>query len=253
MLDITWSRNELIVAFNLYCKTPFSKINAKNKSVIELASIIHRSPSSVALKLANFARLDPTLKERNISGMRHGSKAEVDIWNEFNYDWEELAYQSELILAGLKKEPVEDSVGIDETGLPPEGKEREAIVRIRVNQQFFRHTILASYDNRCCVTGIGVSQLLVASHIIPWAIDKNNRMNPCNGLCLNALHDRAFDNGLITITEDYHIRLSPQLKKSSPVNERFFLPYEGKIITLPQRFLPAKECIQFHNDVIFVG
>ena len=202
-LQANWSRNELIVAFNLYCKTPFSKINAKNSSVIELASIIGRSSSSVALKLANFARLDPELRKRNIAGMQHGSKGEEEIWTEFKNDWEERTYQSELILSRYKKESIERSSGIMTTDIPREGKEREAIVKMRVNQSFFRQTILASYDQKCCITGISIPELLVASHIIPWAIDKKNRMNPCNGLCLNTLHDRAFDNGLMTITQQY--------------------------------------------------
>ena len=171
-----WSRDELIVAFNLYCKTPFTKINANGKAIMELATILHRSPSAVALKLANFARLDPALQERNISGMRHGSKREAEIWNEFSLDWENLAYQSELILARLKNESIENSTGIVKEGLPREGRERDVTVKARVNQSFFRQTILASYNNKCCITGISAPELLIAGHIIPWAVDKTNRM-----------------------------------------------------------------------------
>ena len=247
-----WSREELIVAFNLYCKTPFTKINASRKAIKELAYTLHRSPSAVALKLANFARLDPVLQERNIAGMRHGSKAEAEIWNEFSHDWEELAYQSELILAKFKNESIENSTGINKEGLPAEGRERDVIVKARVNQSFFRQTILASYDNKCCITGISVPELLVAGHIIPWAVDKTNRMNPCNGLCLNALHDMAFDKGLITITIDYHVKISKVLKQqSSP--ELLFIPYDNKKIALPQRFTPSKEFIEYHNRHIFKG
>ncbi len=250
MSNNKWSRDELIVAFNLYCKTPFTKINARNKAVLELAPIVGRSPSSVALKLANFARLDPALQERNISGMRHGSKVEAEIWNEFSLDWENLAYQSELILARFKNDSIENSTGIVKEGLPPEGRERDIIVKARVNQSFFRQTILASYDNKCCITGISVPELLVAGHIIPWAVDKPNRMNPCNGLCLNALHDMAFDKGLITITIDYHVKISKVLKQQSGT-ELLFTPYGNKKIALPQRFTPSKEFIEYHNRHIF--
>lgn len=223
-----WARDELIVAFNLYCKLPFSKIGLNNKYVIELAAIIDRSPSAVALKLTNFARLDPALKNRNISGMSHGSKVEVEIWSEFNSNWEDLAYESELILAKFKNETLEKSAAIPTSDLPKEGKEREAIIRVRVNQSFFRHTILSSYDNKCCITGLSIPELLVASHIIPWAIDKKNRMNPCNGFCLNALHDKAFDKGLITITPDYYLKLSRIVKRLQSESALFFVPYEGK-------------------------
>jgi len=249
---MNWSRDELIVAFNLYCKTPFTKINARNKGVKELASIIGRSNSAVALKLANFARLDPALQERNISGMSHGSKGEIAIWDEFSEDWEELSWQSERILAEYKEDSVEKSAGIVVDDLPAEGKERSSLVKTRVNQSFFRKTILASYDNRCCITGISISDLLVAGHIIPWSVDKKNRMNPRNGLCLSALHDKAFDKGLITVLPDFSIEFSGEiLENKSPVVADFFLPSKNRKITLPQRFYPGKEFLKYHNETVF--
>src|SRR5271155_4885876 len=54
-----WTREELIVAFNLYCKIPFGRIHIRNPLIIELAKAIGRTPSAVSWKLANFARLDP--------------------------------------------------------------------------------------------------------------------------------------------------------------------------------------------------
>jgi len=74
-----WKREELIAAFNLYCKIPFAKIHYTRPQVIELARIINRTPSSVALKLVNFARHDPKLQARHVSGMSHGSKGEKEI------------------------------------------------------------------------------------------------------------------------------------------------------------------------------
>ncbi len=251
MAKNNWSREELIVAFNLYCKTPFTKINASNKAVKALAPVIGRSASAVALKLANFARLDPALQKRNISGMKHGSKGEVEVWNEFNGNWEELVWQSEKILAEFKNESLENTVEIFKKDLPAEGKERESFVKTRVNQSFFRKTILASYDNHCCITGFSLPELLVASHIVPWAVDKDNRMNPCNGLCLNALHDKAFDKGLITITPEYTIKISKILTAKKSEMGIFFIPYDGRKITLPQKFYPSKEFIEYHNKYIF--
>ena len=250
-----WLREELIIAFNLYCKIPFTKINATNPAIKELARIIGRSNSSIALKLVNFARLDPALQKRNISGMSHGSKGEEVIWHEFNGNWEELAYESEKILAGFKGNTLEISSAIITDDIPVEGKERESIVKTRVNQSFFRNMVLASYDNHCCITGIAIPALLVASHIIPWATDIKSRMNPANGLCLNALHDQAFDKGLITITPDYILKISDKLieliRKSE--SDIFFLPYGDKKINLPQKFLPAKEYLEYHNHKIYVG
>jgi putative restriction endonuclease len=249
-----WNRNELIIAFNLYCKIPFSKIYYKNPRIVEWARLIGRSSSSVALKLVNFGRLDPELQKRNIVGMRHGSKAEETIWNEFRNNWEELAFESERILAGYKHEPIEKSAGIEADYLPEEGKEKEAVVNIRVKQSFFRKTVLASYDYKCCITEIPIQELLVAGHIIPWSKDKKNRLNPSNGLCLNSLHDKAFDKGLITVTPDYKIKLSSVILKvkSNNLLNTFFLPFENKPIRLPQRFLPDKAFLEYHNNIVFV-
>jgi len=247
-----WSREELMVAFNLYCQTPFSKIDRHLASIIELAHILGRTPSSVALKLLNFARLDPTLKERSITGLSHGNKVELDIWNEFNKNWDELAFKSEQIIAQLQGKNIEEISAINTSDLPREGKERSAIVKTRVNQQFFRRMILASYNNTCCMSGMRVPELLVASHIIPWFMDEKNRMNPHNGLCLNALHDKAFDNGLITVTPEYRIRISEKLKNPRAFCQEHFLPLKGEKIRLPHRFPPARDLLEYHNRFVFI-
>jgi len=248
-----WTREELIVAFNLYCILTFTRINASNKAVKELAEIIGRSNNAVAIKLANFARLDPALQARNVAGMSHGGHGEELIWEEFNSDWDKLSYESELLKANFKGVRIEESAQIETNDLPKIGKEREALIKIRVNQSFFRKSILASYNQSCCITGINVSGLLVASHIIPWAENAKERMNPQNGLCLNALHDKAYDTGLITITPDYRIKLSELLKSQiSKNNSEFFLPFDNKIITLPGRFLPHREFLEYHVNNIFI-
>ena len=253
MRNNNWTREELIVAFNLYCTLTFTRINANNKAIKELAEIINRSNNAVAIKLANFARLDPALQARDVKGMSHGSHGEELIWEEFNNDWDRLSYESELLKANFKGIDVEESTQIETNDLPKIGKEREALIKIRVNQSFFRKSILASYNQSCCITGIRVPGLLVASHIIPWAESAKERMNPQNGLCLNALHDRAYDKGLITITPDYKIMLSELLKSQiSKNNSEFFLPYNNKIITLPGRFLPKREFLEYHVEKIFV-
>lgn len=249
-----WTRDELIVAFNLYCKIPFGKITSKNPEIINLANIIGRTPSAVALKLVNFARFDPELQKRNIAGMSHGSKGEEKIWNEFSGNWEELAFESELLLARFKGEPIEISSEINLDNIPKEGKERDAIIKARVNQNFFRSAILASSDNKCCITGISITELLVASHIVPWSKDEKNRLNLHNGLCLNLLHDKAFDKGLITITEDYKIKLSNAIidYKDDEAIEKFFLPYDNHSIFLPKKFLPDKYFLRYHYENIFI-
>src|SRR5213595_2347213 len=97
--NIEWTRDEHVLAFNLYYGLPFGKIGSTRPEVIELAKLLERSPGSVAFKLTNFARLDPTLQARGIKGHTHGAKGEEEVWNEFAGNPEELAYESERLRA----------------------------------------------------------------------------------------------------------------------------------------------------------
>lgn len=248
-----WTREELIIAFNLYCKTPFGKIHIHNPEIITLAKALGRTPSAVSWKLANLASLDPSLKKRNIAGASHGSKMDVEVWNEFNGDWERLAFESERLLAQRTGRLIEDSSEADVVDALGIGKDRETLVKVRVNQGFFRKTVLAAYNYQCCVTGLEIPELLNASHIIPWSKDKDNRVNPRNGLCLNAIHDRAFDRGLLTITPDFIVKVSKVIKRKS-VSEAvqdFLLRYDGREINKPARFLPDLKFLKYHNRNIF--
>lgn len=254
-MSANWSNEELILALYWYCtKISFTKIRYTKPEVIELANLVGRTPSAAAFKLVNFARLDPVLQARGVKGMRKGSKAEEPIWNEFYNNWNELAYTAEKIIAERKEISIEQVSEIETIDLPKSGKEREALVKIRVNQNFFRKSVLLSYQNKCCITGIAIPELLVASHIKPWAKDLSQAANPENGLCLNALHDKAFDRGLLTITEDYKIKLSEKILKSkkSEVLQDFFLPYHEKEIIKPNRFMPHQEFLSYHREHIFI-
>jgi putative restriction endonuclease len=75
-----WSREELILAINLYCKLPFGRLHNRNPEIINLANLIGRTPSSVAYKLVNFASLDPSLKARGIKGASNASNLDREIW-----------------------------------------------------------------------------------------------------------------------------------------------------------------------------
>lgn len=240
-----WTREEHILTFNLYCKIPFGRQHSRAPEIIELSKVLKRSPNSVAMKLNNIARLDPELKARGIKGLSRGAKGEEEVWAEFDHNPEALAFESERLLAQFTGRKLEEVAGIDEDDLPKEGLERERMVRVRVNQHFFRAAILAAYDYKCCITGLAIPELLVASHIVPWAKDAKQRMNLHNGLCLNALHDRAFDRGLMFIDQALSVRFHQKLIASETRDSGldWLLRYEGKPICLPKRFRP---------DVIFL-
>lgn len=248
-----WTREETIIAFNVYCKVPFKSSSKTNPTIIKYANIIGRSPSALNMKVGNFGRLDPELKKLGITGLVNGSKLEEDIWNEFNGNWDKLAFESEQLIANFQNKKVEEIQEIDLKNLP-EGKERETVIKARVNQNFFRSAILSSYNLKCCITGLSIPDFLLASHIKPWSKDKENRTNPHNGLCLNSIHDKAFDKGFITVTSDYKILVSNYFDNYSnekAVND-FFKKYENHKIILPDRFLPSKEFLEYHQKNIFI-
>lgn len=249
-----WTREQLIVALNLYWKIPYNKISGSSNSVIQqIAVVIGRKPAALAFKLMNFTSLDAEKQKIGNKGKSAASLSDKIIWNEYFGKWEKLALDSSIILSVIQNKPIEDIIDLDPELKFAEGKEKERIVKIRVNQSDFRQRILASYNERCCITGISITSLLVASHIIPWSKNIQERLNPRNGICLNNIHDKAFDNGLLTITADYKIKLSKTilLKKKEISIQKYFLEYENQTIILPDRFLPSQEFLEYHNQNIF--
>lgn len=243
-----WTRTEEIIVFNLYCKIPFKSSSKSNPEVIRIANLIGRTPSAVNMKIGNFGSFDENLKKQGIVGLSNASALDEEIFFEFNNKWDELSYESEKLIAEYEKLANPTSVSM------PIGMESEAVTKQRINQSFFREAVLTSYGRACCITGLSNSEMLVASHIKPWK-DSNpiEKTNPRNGLCLNALHDKAFDRGFITISENYTLIISNDIKDvcSGQAVADFFKKYHGTSIRLPEKFLPDKLFLQYHNDCIF--
>lgn len=252
-----WTREETILAMDLYTRVPFSKIGKNNQEIINLASIINRTPDAVAYKMSNLAHYDPELQARNVSGLLHTSKLDKIIYDEFANNIGELSFIAQNILADMQHTSVETLLPELKLNDIPIGIDKEQQTKIRIGQYFFRMSVLMSYGNACCITGLKNKELLIASHIKPWSVSniKTERTNPSNGLCLNAMHDKAFDRGLITIDKNYRIVNSRYIKDAvmDEKTREWFAFYNGKEIILPDKFLSGKEFIQYHNDVIFKG
>lgn len=235
-----WTRDESILAFDLYCRIPFKKTKANNKDVIALATLLQRSPGSVARKLGNFGAFDPELAKRNISGLIHTSELDEAIWTEFNSDWEKRVMKAERLRDKLTAKLPSEVKQTSEKVFGP--TEREARTKQRVYQDFFRDAVLAGYNQSCCICGLPHPEILIASHILPWSIGKDSRVNPANGLCLCASHDRAFDRQLLVIGPDYTIILASRIKSSKDLaSKRLFAAFDGKRILLPERFIPRQD------------
>jgi putative restriction endonuclease len=253
MKSRAWTRNELIIAINLYCKTPFGRLHSKNPDVIEISKYLKRTPNALAMKLVNFASFDPVLKARSIKGLRNASKLDFEVWEEFQADWGQLAFESQKAFFRIKRMTTQIPIDEDQIDFSLNKTENERMTRVRVVQGFFHDMIMANYENRCSFCGINLTEVLNASHIIPWRIDEKRRADPRNGICLCSLHDRAFDRGLLSINNDYSILVSSNIKfkKVVPMHRVGFLEIEGSPMILPSRFRPDLNAITFHRNEIF--
>ena len=244
-----WTREETIIAFNLYCKIPFKSSSKTHPLVVKYAHIIGRSPSAFNMKIGNIGRLDPDLKSQGITGLVHGAKLELEVWNEFYNNPERLAYESERLIAQFSGKGIEESSDISLQDLP-QGKEREVVIRQRVNQSFFRAAVMSSYNFRCCISGVQKSELVEACHIVDWAENEGNRTNPRNGLCLNPFFHKAYDKLLISITPDFEILINDSLIDNidSNVTQTYLSQLRGTKIHLPDRFLPQRDLLEIHHQ-----
>lgn len=249
-----WTREELVLALHLYLQLPFGKLHSRTKEIIHLANILNRTPGSVAMRLNNFASVDPFHKQRGIEGLPGGRKQVEPIWNEFINNKENLLFESEKILAEKENKTIEEKYPelLSDTN-HYQGEIRIREIKTRVNQHVFRRIVIANYAGKCAITGIDIPELLLASHIVPWSKNTNERLNPENGICLSALYDKAYDKGYIGINEKYEILLSNslQIKKKESYYDNHFSNLHGAKIVLPKKYYPRKEFLQYHLDTIF--
>lgn len=254
-----WTRQQLLVAFFLYCQMPFGKMHSRNPEIIKYAALISRTPSALAMKLTNIASRDPSITSTGRKGLEGASATDKAMWAEMQADRERftIEMQQAAQALGVAPEPVpivDASIESSDEIVDYTGSNKTIQATARVGQEFFRQSVLSAYKYQCCITGLSVSKLLVASHIVPWRIDAASRLNPSNGLCLSMLHDKAFDAGIITIAKDMTVSVS---QKHAANSDQFFnsalLAYNGKPIALPDKFSPLAEFLAYHRQHVFGG
>jgi len=264
--NVKWTREHFLIALNLYCKLPFGKLHRTNPLIVDVASRMGRTASSLSMKLCNFAALDPVQQARGIRGLPGVTRQDRLMWNEFHENLLTLAPESEQILHDLFTDQTateldflhRDRIRFERKpqSIPVGPTEATGQTKIRRGQQFFRQAVLNAYGVRCCISGIHTPELLIASHIKPWRACSEERLNLRNGLCLSSIHDAAFDAGLITLDEQLRVVLSADLKSylPHPLLEQNFTAFEGKSIRVPEKLAePAPEFLDYHRTTIFVG
>lgn len=260
MPDRPWTREEVLLTIRLYCKLPYRKLRQSTPEVRELALLLNRTPSAISKRCCNYVQFDP-VESKRVKGFSRAAKLDKSIWAEINSDWDSFVAESEQIEQAIREKqhapPAKKNVvtSLQDSSFPV-GFSREQIVRVRIGQRFFREAVLTAYDRRCCVTGIAHDALLIASHIKPWkdSDPKTERTNPRNGLCLSPLYDKAFDAGLMTVDDEYKIKFSSSVLSSATeeIAQNFFNCYEGKRLSLPDRFTPEQQFFEHHRNYIFI-
>jgi putative restriction endonuclease len=245
-----WSRDERLLVLNLYFRIPFGRQHQRAPEAVELARALDRTPSSVAMKLGNFTAVDPEERARGVKGLAGASRADRLLWTEFHDHWESMAAESERLWvervehgsAAFLPVAAGEAVfqGLTESTRP---------VSVRLAQGFFRKAVRAAYGDKCGVTGISVPELLIASHIVPWAEDEENRARPANGILLSSLNDAAFDRHLVSFDEEFKLVVGKRLRDhfTNSVVRESFAPFEGRPLRIPDRHAPDPSLMERHR------
>lgn len=198
--------------------------------------------------MSNFAALDPTLPRK---GMGNYSKSDAELWEEF---FEAPSSFLEKAAVYIQKPSTTSNFSYPEgkdvyKGYEVrEGQDVKRLVKTRTNQGFFRDMMLASYNGQCAATKISQTDLLIASHIKPWSKDKEARLDPRNGILLNALHDRAFEHGFITFDNDLNLIRSRDFDLPE-MAQAFFADVQ---LSKPERFAPDPVFLEHHRTYKFI-
>lgn len=247
-----WTREDVIIAYALYCVIPFSKVNNSNQTIKDAAAIMERSPASLKMRICNLAALDPDFLATGRAGLASVANLDREVYAEFSSDWQRLSSTAEELL-GL---PIFDIAEPIYNG--PDRRRRKTYAEISDKQarRFFRKSVIAAYEGRCCISGMTIPQMLIASHIKPYAVSdiQTERANPANGLLLNAFYDRAFDQGLMTVLPDLTILISDQVKEvyTDERTREWLYAIEGTKIKRPARFAPNRDLLAYHNEYVFL-
>jgi predicted HNH restriction endonuclease len=132
-----WTRDELILALDLYVRHRPAVLGNTSAEVIELSEVLnrlaradrdrsptHRNANGVAMKLLNFRPFDPEYTASGKVGLHHTGRGDEEVWREFALDPVRLRQTAAAIRAALASEfatPTDDEVddGVTEA---PEGR-----------------------------------------------------------------------------------------------------------------------------------
>ncbi len=128
---------------------------------------------------------------------------------------------------------------------------RKIEIEARQKQSKFRKTVLNNFSYKCCISGITESELLVASHIVPWSKKIETRLDPSNGLCLSVLYDKLFDKGYISFDDEMRVIVTKSRNQLSQDLQKILASIEGKLMRKPKSYSIKKEYLSYHREEVF--
>ena len=154
-------------------------------------------------------------------------------------------YDYVMTLDSTNCKDLAESIDNEMEELQLKGEVKEAVVKLRVNQNAFRNLLLNKFEH-CALCKVNQPELLVASHIKPWRNSSpEEKLDRDNGFLMCPNHDLLFDRGLISFDDDGNILISSKLTKES----RDSLGIKDDLkIQLSER---NKEYLQYHRENIF--
>jgi putative restriction endonuclease len=119
---------------------------------------------------------------------------------------------------------------------------KAALRKDRKSQSAFRLQVLHNYSFRCAVVGEPIVELLEAAHIQPYVDERSN--HPQNGICLRVDLHRLFDEGLLSVSDQFVLQVSPKLSGTS------YAALDGRHISVPQdpNYRPSFEALAAHRE-----
>jgi putative restriction endonuclease len=157
------------------------------------------------------------------------------IWRSFQREWEVSAPSSQT--PGLIGPGVQQPVG---------GYGQPTLVRPRLGQSSFRVLVTDAYKRRCAFTGESTLVALEAAHIVPFAREGEHDVR--NGLLLRADFHRLFDVGLVSVTPDLKIRVSPRIREAWFNGKAYYRLDSQPLSVLPDRMelRPDPDRLEWH-------
>lgn len=261
-----WTDEERYAALKLYFELEFGQFHSKNPSVIQLAELLGRTPGSIAMKLGNFASLDPTLDRKGFTNVSAADRAlMVRFHNQPQRVVDEMERAADHLEYHAAQQTSSVEVDHDRPGLMDSASTfdisgRPTIVRRerneRLNQGFFRRAVISGYRFQCCVCRLTMIRMLEAAHIKPHKDDETCRLRPDNGLSLCRNHHKAFDEGYWTLNSQFQIELDPRIHRLATRDQAIgdmLVAFDGKKIHQPFRYLPSADFIEWHRENTFAS